>query len=118
MVKKRGDIMEQSTVEIIIYGAEQICASCVNLPSSKDTYEWIEAAVTRKFPNQPFTFTYVDIFQPPQDPEKQKFAQKVINEEPFYPVITVNNKIIAEGNLRLKTLYTELQQQGYTPADL
>lgn len=109
--------MEQNTVEIIIYGAEQICASCVNLPSSKDTYEWIEAAVTRKFPKQPFTFTYVDIFQPPQDPEKQKFAQKVIDEDLFYPVITVNNKIIAEGNLRLKTLYTELQQQGYTPAD-
>lgn len=109
--------MEQESVEIIIYGAEQICASCVNLPSSKDTYEWIEAAVTRKYPNQPFKFVYVDIFQPPQDPEKQQFAQKVIDEDLFYPVITVNNKIIGEGNLRLKNLYMELEQHGYKPAE-
>lgn len=108
--------MEQNTVEIIVYGAEQICASCVNLPSSKETYEWIEAAVTRKFPNQPFVFTYVDIFDPPADAEKQKFAQKVIDEDLFYPVITVNNKIIGEGSLRLKNLYAELEQHGYTPA--
>lgn len=110
--------MEQKVVEIIIYGAEQICASCVNLPSSKDTYEWIEAAVTRKFPDQPFEFSYVDIFQPPEEPEKQRFAQKVIDEDLFYPVITVNNKIIGEGNLRLKALYTELEQHGYKPTDL
>ncbi|MBB6445008.1 YuzD family protein [Bacillus benzoevorans] len=109
--------MKQKDVEIIIYGAEQICASCVNLPSSKETYEWIEAAVTRKFPNQPFEFTYVDIFQPPEEKEKQQFAQKVIDEDLFYPVITINNKIIGEGSLRLKTLYTELEQYGYKPAE-
>ena len=110
-------MMEQSNVEIIIYGAEQICASCVNLPSSKETYEWIEAAVTRKFPEQPFAFTYVDIFEPQEDAEKKEFAKRVIDEELFYPVITVNNKIIGEGSIRLKNLYTELEQHGYTPTD-
>ena len=56
--------MSEKVVEISIFGAEQICASCVNLPSSIDTYEWLEAAIRRKFPNQPFKFTYTDIFQP------------------------------------------------------
>ena len=47
--------MEKKKIEIQVYGAEQICASCVNLPSSKDTCEWLEAALQRKFPNQPFS---------------------------------------------------------------
>lgn len=109
--------MKQKFAEIIIYGAEQICASCVNQPSSKDTYEWIEAAVTRKFPNQPIKFTYVDIHHPPKDQEKRQFAHKVINEDLFYPVITVNDKIVGEGSLRLKNLYNELQQYGCKPVE-
>jgi disulfide oxidoreductase YuzD len=28
-------------VEILVYGAEERCASCVNLPSSKETTEWL-----------------------------------------------------------------------------
>ena len=44
--------MVMKEIEIEVYGAEQICASCVNLPSSKDTCEWLEAALTRKFPEQ------------------------------------------------------------------
>jgi disulfide oxidoreductase YuzD len=46
--------MTNSTVEIILYGAEQLCPSCVNLPSSKETFEWLQAAIARKFPEQPF----------------------------------------------------------------
>ena len=46
--------MEFNEVEIIFYGAEQLCPSCVNLPSSKETFEWLEAAISRKFPNQAF----------------------------------------------------------------
>ncbi|MFL6562301.1 MAG: DUF1462 family protein, partial [Bacillus sp. (in: firmicutes)] len=53
--------MNRMEVEIIVYGAEQLCPSCVNLPSSKETFEWLEAAIARKFPDQPFKMTYVDI---------------------------------------------------------
>ena len=42
--------MEKKEVEICVYGAEQICASFVNLPSSKDTYEWLEALSAESFP--------------------------------------------------------------------
>lgn len=99
--------------EITIYGAENICASCVNLPSSKETYEWLEAAVSRKFPNQPFDISYVDIFNPPNDEEKRKFAQRVIEEDLFYPVVLVGDKIVGEGNPRLKDIYAEMEKYGY-----
>lgn len=68
--------MTNTTVEIILYGADQLCPSCVNLPSSKETFEWLEAAISRKFPEQAFKMTYVDIYQPQTDIEKENFAKK------------------------------------------
>jgi disulfide oxidoreductase YuzD len=99
--------------EIFVYGAEQICASCVNLPSSKETYEWLQAAISRKFPDQPFTIRYIDIFNPPDEEETKAFAQRVIEEDMFYPVVTVGNEIVGEGNPRLKDVYKKLEEYGY-----
>jgi disulfide oxidoreductase YuzD len=100
-------------VEMTIYGAEQICASCVNLPSSKDTFEWLQSALSRKYPDQPFKITYIDIFNPPEDEEKKTFAQRVIEEDMFYPVVLIEDEIVGEGNPRLKTIYAEMEKYGY-----
>ena len=105
--------MNRMEVEIIVYGAEQLCPSCVNLPSSKETFEWLEAAIARKFPDQPFKMTYVDIYQPVGESEKQDFAKKVIEEDMFYPVVVIKEKIVGEGNPRLKTIFSELEKYGY-----
>ncbi|MFB6467538.1 YuzD family protein [Cytobacillus sp. Hz8] len=105
--------MLQNPVEIIIFGAEQVCASCVNLPSAKDTYEWIEAALKRKFKEQPFLISYVDIYQPPMNKEKQEFATRIIEENLFYPVVVIGNKIVGEGNPKLKVIYAEMEKYGY-----
>ncbi|WP_394234494.1 YuzD family protein [Niallia oryzisoli] len=109
--------MEKKVVEIAVYGAEQICASCVNLPSSKDTYEWLEAAVKRKFPNQPFTFTYTDLFKPTDVEEKQQMIKRILEEDLFYPVVVIEGNIIGEGNIRLKTVFAELKRYGYMEAE-
>jgi len=104
----------REVVEICVYGAEIICASCVNMPSSKDTYEWIEAAVGRKYPSQPFTLTYIDIYSPPaDDAEKKAFAARVIDEDLFFPVIVIKGEIIGEGSPRLKDIYSEMEKHGY-----
>ncbi|WP_100332161.1 YuzD family protein [Bacillus xiapuensis] len=100
-------------VEIIVYGTEQLCPSCVNLPSSKETYEWLEAAISRKFPKQPFLISYVDIFAPPEDEEKKSFAKRVIEEELFYPVVLLEGRIVGEGNPKLKVIYREMEKYGY-----
>lgn len=54
----------QKEISIEVYGTEVICASCVNAPSSIDTYEWLEAAISRKYKDQPFSITYIDIEKP------------------------------------------------------
>lgn len=105
--------MGEKKADIIVYGAEQLCPSCVNLPSSKETYEWLEAAVSRKFPGQPFDISYVDIYSPPEEGEKKEFAERVIEEDMFYPVVLIGGKIVGEGNPRLKTIFAELETYGY-----
>jgi disulfide oxidoreductase YuzD len=107
--------MKPTEVEIVVYGAEQLCPSCVNLPSSKETFEWLEAALTRKFPNQPFKIAYVDIHHPPKESEKEIFAKRVIEEDMFYPVVVIKDKIVGEGNPRLKTIFAEFEKLGYQP---
>lgn len=106
--------MEPKNINIQVYGAEQICASCVNLPSSKDTCEWLEAALKRKFPNQPFSIRYIDIYNPPSSELERTFALKMIEEDLFYPLIRIENEIVAEGNVRLKTIVDKMEQFGYT----
>jgi disulfide oxidoreductase YuzD len=105
--------MPQKTVEIVVYGADQLCPSCVHLPSSKETFEWLEAAISRKYTNQPFTITYVDIYNPPSEDDKCQFAERVIDEEMFYPVVLLEGKIVGEGSPRLKTIFTEMEKYGY-----
>jgi disulfide oxidoreductase YuzD len=105
--------MERKPVELYVYGAEILCPSCVNLPSSKETYEWLEAAVSRKYPNQPFVIKYVDIHNPPEDEFAKQFASRVIEEDMFYPIVLLEGNIIGEGNPRLKTIYSELEKFGY-----
>ncbi|AMM94964.1 disulfide oxidoreductase [Peribacillus simplex] len=100
-------------IEIEVYGAEQICASCVNLPSSKDTCEWLEAALTRKFPEQKFKITYIDIYNPPEKVKQKSFAMKMIEEDLFYPLVLIEDEIIEEGNVRLKKVVETMEKHGY-----
>jgi disulfide oxidoreductase YuzD len=105
--------MERREAKIFIYGAEQVCASCVNLPSSKETYEWLEAAISRKYPEQAFHIQYIDIYSPPEEEAIKLFATKVVEEDMFYPVVLINDTVVGEGNPRLKTIFSELEKHGY-----
>jgi disulfide oxidoreductase YuzD len=107
------DFVTNLKIEIILYGSDELCPSCVHLPSSKETFEWLEAAISRRFPNQPFKMSYVDIQQPPEETGKAEFAKRVIEEDMFYPVVVINEKIVGEGNPRLKTIFAELEKYGY-----
>lgn len=91
-----------SHLSVYVYGAEQICSSCVNLPSSKATATWLEAALGRKYGDK-ITVRYVDIHQPETETEKV-FCDRVLEEELWYPVVVIEDEIIAEGNPKLKEI--------------
>ncbi|WP_124726675.1 YuzD family protein [Staphylospora marina] len=102
-------------IEVLVYGAETICPSCVNLPSSRETASWLEAALARKY-GQQVTVRHVDIHQPDGE-EEAAFSKRVIEEDLWYPVVVIDGVIIAEGNPKLKKIREELEKRGCVPID-
>ena len=105
--------MSNQKVVIEVYGADIVCASCVNAPSAKDTYEWLQAAISRKFPNQEFNIEYIDIESEIADDRKKAIAEQVLNDEFFYPLVMIDGKMIGEGHIQLKPVFSEFESRGY-----
>ncbi|WP_301108896.1 YuzD family protein [Sporosarcina sp.] len=105
--------MSQSPVTIEVYGADIICASCVNAPSSKDTYEWLEAALSRKYPGQPFSINYIDIEQDIKDSRQLEIIEKIREDEYFYPLVMVDHEMVGEGYIQLKPVFKAMEALGY-----
>lgn len=99
-------------INITVYGAEQICASCVGAPGSKDTYEWLQAAIGRKYITEDIQYEYIDINQPNHEKKHQDFIERIFEEDLFYPIIFVNEVMVAEGIPKLKTIYQSLEENG------
>lgn len=102
--------MDHNEVEVTVYGAEKICASCVGAPGSKDTYEWLQAAIGRKYNTTGITFKYIDIYDTPSEERHEKFAEQIVAEDYLYPVVLVNDQLVAEGIPKLKEIYQALDQ--------
>lgn len=106
--------MNEKEITIDVYGADVICASCVNAPTSKDTYEWLEAAISRKYPEQPFRIEYIDIEQPIDDPVRADIAQRIREDDFFYPLVMIGGEVVGEGYIQLKPVFKELEKHGFT----
>jgi disulfide oxidoreductase YuzD len=98
------------TVEIVVYGAEQVCPSCVRLPSSKETASWIESALLRRYGKQ-IQVRYIDIFAPESEHD-QVWAQRILEEDLWYPIVVIKEEMIAEGNPKLKSIYEKIEALG------
>ena len=105
--------MKNNNVIIEVYGADVICASCVNAPSAKDTHEWLEAAISRKYPEQPFKIEYIDIDSTIENERQSEIAEMVRNDEFFYPLVMINDEMIGEGHIQLKPVFNALEKHGY-----
>ena len=105
--------MKNNNAVIEVYGADVICASCVNAPSAKDTHEWLEAAISRKYPEQPFKIEYIDIDSTIENERQCEIAEKVRNDEFFYPLVMINDEMIGEGHIQLKPVFNALEKHGY-----
>ncbi|GAB6933705.1 YuzD family protein [Calditerricola satsumensis] len=98
-------------VEVTVYGADVRCPSCVNAPSSKETAEWLEAVLGRKFGPERVTVRYVDIHAP-QTPADAEWARRVLDDEFFYPLVVIDGDAVAEGVVELKPVLKKLAALG------
>lgn len=104
--------MSKKKVTLTVYGAEHICPSCVGAPGSKDTYEWLQAAIGRKYVDDVIKYEYVDIEEEQEDEEHRKFVERVYEEDLFYPVVLINGEMVSEGITQLKAVYDALDKHG------
>ena len=98
-------------VNVQVYGTKVICASCVGMPSSTETFEWLQAAIGRKYEGQEnkFNFEYID-FQEEQEDEEKSIRRARSGGRFILPVVLVNGEIVGEGNPRLKDVYEEIEK--------
>jgi len=105
--------MDQKKANIVVYGCDYPCPSCVHSPSSKETYEWLKAALERKYPNQPFTIEYIDI---EKCSHTDSYIESIREGKIFYPAVVINGDLVGEGNPQLKTIFKSMEELGYTPS--
>lgn len=99
-------------VTINVYGAEKICSSCLNAPSSRETFDWVQAAVSRKFPEyDQFQFIYVDILKHSNLKEQKYWIKQIHEEDLFYPIVVIDDQFICEGNPKIKLIYKFIEQK-------
>ena len=105
--------MNKSKAIIEVYGADIICASCVNAPSSKDTYEWLQAAIARKFPGQEVKYRFINIDDVLENERDIDYANRIQEDEFFYPLVLINDEVVGEGYVQIKPVYEALEKLGY-----
>ena len=105
--------MNKSKAIIEVYGADVICASCVNAPSSKDTYEWLQAAIARKFPDQEVKYRFINIDDVLENERDISYANRIQEDEFFFPLVLINDEVVGEGYVQIKPVYEVLKRLGY-----
>lgn len=98
-------------LKITVYGRDQICASCVGAPSSTETYEWLQAAIGRKYDSTKFEYEYVDMDKMQSEEKHQKMIEQMEEEDFLYPLVLLNDEIVAEGIPHLKQIYKAIDAQ-------
>lgn len=95
-----------SKVSVVVYGADVICASCVNAPSSVNTYDWLQSILPRKYPEVQFVFTYIDIEKDTEQlsDHDQQYIEQINEDELFYPLVTMNDAYVTDGYVQLKPI--------------
>lgn len=93
-------------VSVVVYGADVVCASCVNAPTSKDTFDWLQALLKRKYPDINFEFTYIDFQKDTENlsDHDQQYIEQLENDELFYPLVTMDDMLVADGFIQSKQI--------------
>ncbi|MFQ3853529.1 YuzD family protein [Staphylococcus sp. 2S1] len=91
---------------VIVYGADIVCASCVNAPTRRNTYDWLQPLLKRKYPDIQFEFTYIDIEKDTENltDHDQQYIECIQEDELFYPLVTINEAYVSDGYVQLKDI--------------
>src|SRR5699024_9240168 len=100
-----GNHSMQNETVLKVYGRNQICASCVGAPSSWDTFEWLQAAIDRKYDTSKMNYEYIDMDKPQENEQEASFIEQMEEEDWLYPRVTLNGSISAADIPQIKKIY-------------
>lgn len=96
-----------------VYGREVICASCVNAPSSEETYDWLKVLFKKKYPEADISVNYIDIDHDENFSDyDEELIEQINNNELFYPLVTINDEVIQDGYVQFKPLTKWFEKNG------
>lgn len=98
-----------NVVDVVVYGAKQLCATCLHLPSSEETASWLEAALARDY-GQAVRVRYVDIDE--SQNQSDKYVGEILADNYAYPLVVIGGDVVGEGSPRLKAIRRKLEQLG------
>ena len=101
--------IDTKVVTVVVYGAQQLCATCLHLPSSEETAEWLRAALVRDY-GEAVQVKYVDIAEP--ENQSDPYVRDILANEYAYPLVVIADEVVGEGNPRLKTIRHKLAALG------
>lgn len=98
-----------------VYGRDVVCASCVNAPGSQETYEWLEALLTRKYPDNHFSFNYIDLDESENLSDfDTSVIEQIEQDELFYPLVSINDEILQDGYVQIKPIQRWIDEKEKT----
>lgn len=100
-------------MKVTVYGTEVQCASCVGAPSSIETFDWLQSALARKYPEMTLEYEYIDFEQ-----SDDEIAEAIKQDEWFYPLVLIDGNVVDEGVIQLKKVFQALEQSPLNPAEI
>ncbi|MDN5709360.1 MAG: DUF1462 family protein, partial [Planococcus sp. (in: firmicutes)] len=52
-----------------------------------------------------------------QDAKQQEYAERILEDEFFYPLVLIEGEVVGEGYIQLKPVYQELEKHGFAAAE-
>lgn len=99
-----------TVTDVIIYGAEKLCASCINLPSSAETADWLASALARDYGDS-VRVRYIDVDVAGED-SGDEFVKGILDDRYAYPLVVIDGEVIGEGNPQIKKVRQKLADLG------
>lgn len=100
---------EPKVIDVIVYGAQQLCPSCLHLPSSEETASWLQAALNRDY-GKNVRVRYVDIDH--TQSQSDRYVRDILSDHYAYPLVVIDGDVIGEGNPRLNAIRRKLEELG------
>lgn len=99
-----------TVIDVFVYGAKQLCQTCLHLPSSEETASWLSAALARDY-GSGVTVRYIDIDEVGVQSDN-KFVSGILADQYAYPLVVIDGEVVGEGNPRLKAIRQKLEALG------